>query len=255
MPAGPPSNISSTIGPPGTLGPSVYMVEPPSHGKRVDFSAFHYMQEALAEEKQSMQKEIRSTQPEGAQETRTPMGTAAVLPLKISSSLNQTNKTTDRSDVTPRNVVPMTSVANPIPPEETVRPDGGGPLFETTTLETQDMDITSPELDIYYGVYPDFQLPLPHRPQISDLFVSNTRLLSDSNSPMSILHIPSLKKMYGTTEFALDRHTGKLYTIRDVDVTPINLFGGIPDEDLNGQTTESTLIPPKNPTSYIHSSS
>ena len=49
---------------------------------------------------------------------------------------------------------------------------------------------------------------------------------------MSILRIPSLKKMYGTTEFAIDRLTGQLYKIGDVDMTPVNLFGGIPDEDL-----------------------
>ena len=49
---------------------------------------------------------------------------------------------------------------------------------------------------------------------------------------MSILRIPSLKKMYGTTEFAIDRLTGQLYKIGDVDVTPVNLFEGIPDEDL-----------------------
>ena len=53
--------------------------------------------------------------------------------------------------------------------------------------------------------------------------------------------------MYGTTEFAIDRNTGQLYTIRDIDVTTINLFRGIPDEDLDGQTTESTLVPPKTP--------
>ena len=56
---------------------------------------------------------------------------------------------------------------------------------------------------------------------------------------MSILRIPSLKKMYGTTDFAIDRSTGQLYEIGDVDVTPINLFGGIPDEDLHEQATES----------------
>ena len=53
--------------------------------------------------------------------------------------------------------------------------------------------------------------------------------------------------MYGTTEFAIDRNTGQLYTIGDIDVTPINLFGGIPDEDLNEQTTGSTFAPPKAP--------
>ena len=57
---------------------------------------------------------------------------------------------------------------------------------------------------------------------------------------MSILRIPSLKKMYGTMDFAIDRSTGQLYKIGDLDVTPINLFRGIPDEDLHEQATEST---------------
>ena len=104
------------------------------------------------------------------------------------------------------------------------------------------MDITTPDHDIYYGVYPDFQLPLPNKPPFSDLFAGNTHLVSDTNSPMSILHIPSLKKMYGTIEFVIDRTTGQLYMIGDIDITPINLFGGIPDEDLNGQVTESTWL-------------
>ena len=45
--------------------------------------------------------------------------------------------------------------------------------------------------------------------------------------------------MYGTMDFAIDRSTGQLYKIGDLDVTPINLFGGIPDEDLHEQATES----------------
>ena len=64
---------------------------------------------------------------------------------------------------------------------------------------------------------------------------------------MSILHIPNLKKMYGTSGYAIDRNTGQLYTIGDIDVTPINVFGGIPDDEINGQMPESTLIPPKIP--------
>ena len=90
------------------------------------------------------------------------------------------------------------------------------------------MDITTPDHDIYYVIYPDFQLPLPDRLRISNLFAGNTCLVSNTNSPMSILHIRSLKKMYGTTDFAIDRSTGQLYKIGDLDVTPINLFGGIP---------------------------
>ena len=66
------------------------------------------------------------------------------------------------------------------------------------------MDITTPDCDIYYGIYPDFQLSLPDQLRISDLFAGNTHLVSNTNSPMSILHIPSLKKMYGTIDFAID---------------------------------------------------
>ena len=101
------------------------------------------------------------------------------------------------------------------------------------------MDITTPDHDIYYAIYPDFQLPLPDRPQISNCFAGNTCLVSNTNSPMSILRIPSLKKMYGTMDFAIYQSTGQLYKIGDLDVTPINLFGGIPDEDLHEKTTES----------------
>ena len=82
------------------------------------------------------------------------------------------------------------------------------------------MDITAPKRDMYHGIYPDFQLPLPTRPCISDLFVENSQLVFNTNSPMSILQIPNLKKMYGTLEYAIDRNTGQLYTIGDIDVTP-----------------------------------
>ena len=113
---------------------------------------------------------------------------------------------------------------------------------DATSLEVKDMDITTSEYDVYYGVYPDFQLPLPNRPRISDLFAGNTCLISHTNSPMSILRIPSLRKLYGTTEFAIDPSTGQLYKIGDVDVTPVNLFGGIPDERLRENDVE-TMTP------------
>ena len=105
-----------------------------------------------------------------------------------------------KPDMTPSSAAPFTTVTGRVPPVETIRADGGGPMYNTTTLEVQDMNITAPERDIYHGVYPDFQLPLPNRPCISDLFVGNTRQVSDTNSPMSILCIPNLKKMYGTSE-------------------------------------------------------
>ena len=127
-----------------------------------------------------------------------------------------------------------------------LRPDGEQ-IHDVTSLEVRDMDIMTPDRGVYHGVYPYFQLPLPNKPRISDLFAGNTHLVSNTNSPMSILCIPSLKKTYSTIEFAIDRTTGQLYMIGDIDITPINLFGGIPDEDLNGQATESTWLPLKMP--------
>ena len=58
------------------------------------------------------------------------------------------------------------------------------------------MDITTPDHDVYYGIYPDFQLPLPGRPRVSDLFAGNTRLISNTNSPLSILRMQSLKHVW-----------------------------------------------------------
>ena len=134
-----------------------------------------------------------------------------------------------------------------LPQKETLGYNERRQTHDLTTLEVRDMDIMTPEHDIYHGVYPDFQLPQPNRPPISDLFVGNTHLISNTNSPMSMLHIPSLKKMYGTVEYAIDRTTGHLYMIGDIDVTAINLFGEIPDENLKGKTTEFTWLPPKTP--------
>ena len=87
---------------------------------------------------------------------------------------------------------------------ETLRTDERRQSHNFTSLEIRDMDIMTPDRDIYYGIYPDFQLPLPDRPRISNLFAGNTHLISNSNSPMSILRILSLKKMYGTMDFAID---------------------------------------------------
>ena len=39
---GPPSDVSSTAEPPSMVGPSVSIVEHPSHKKNVDFSVSHY---------------------------------------------------------------------------------------------------------------------------------------------------------------------------------------------------------------------
>ena len=153
----------------------------------------------------------------------------------------------DRPLIVPRSTTAVVSIADSLPPKENLGYEEAGQTHNLTTLEVRDMDIMTSERDVYYGIYPDFQLPLPSRPCISDLFVENTHLISNTNSLMSILHIPSLKKMYGTIEYAIDRTTGQLHMVGDIDVILINLFGGIPDEDLKEKTTESTWIPPKKP--------
>ena len=167
--------------------------------------------------------------------------------MRTTPSIRQPESPMSKPDMTPSSAVPFTTTAGRAPVVKTIQADNRGPMYNTTTLEVQDMDITAPERDMYHGIYPDFQLPLPNMPHISDLFVGNTQLVSDTKSPMSILHIPNLKKMYGTLEYTIDRNTRQLYAIGDIDVTPINVYGGIPDDEVNGQVLESTLVPPKTP--------
>ena len=204
---GPPSDIASTTGPPSTIGPSASDNGVTTTTKNVDF------------EMKPDSEETSST----------------------SSQLD-----VPRSDVTVVQLNEKPLIVEGRPSERITQPrdifhmDERRQTHDATSLEVKDMDITTSEYDMYYGVYPDFQLPLPNRPRISDLFVGNTRLLSHTNSSMSILRIPNLKKLYGTTEFAIDRLTGQLYKIGDVDVTPVNLFGGIPDERLLESDVETT---------------
>ena len=44
---------------------------------------------------------------------------------------------------------------------ETLRTHERRQSHNITSLELKDMDIMTPDHDIYYGIYPDFQLPLP----------------------------------------------------------------------------------------------
>ena len=114
----------------------------------------------------------------------------------------------DRSSAVSRSTTTIVSTVDSSPQEENLGYEKRGQTHDLTTLEVRDMDITTMKHDVYHGIYPDFQMPLPNRPCISDLFVVNTHLISNTNSPMSILHIPSLKKMYGTIEYTIDRTTG-----------------------------------------------
>ena len=210
--------MTSTAEPPSMVGPSASVSETTIPRKKADFSISHYTGETTSDLSQR-DMQIRD------------------MP---------TTQIKDRPTVIPKSTTTVVSTGGSLQQRETLRPDEGGQIHDVTSLEVRDMDIMTPDHDIYHGAYPDFQLPLPNKPCISNLFAGNTCLVSNTNSPMSILHIPSLKKMYGTIEFAIDQTTGQLYKI-DIDVTSINLFGGIPDEDLNGQATESTWLLPKIP--------
>ena len=201
------SDVTSTVGPPSTVGPSASEVGTTVPTKKVAFN--------------------------------------------ITRDTGETSSTSPQSDVSRRDTstarLEDNSIGDPegIPAEDASQQRRILPIDErrqtpnVTSLEIRDMDIMMPDHDIYHGIYPNFQLPLPDRPQISNLFAGNTCLVSNTNSPMSILHILSLKKMYGTMDFAIDRSTRQLYRIGDMDVTPVNLFGGIPDKDLHEQASES----------------
>ena len=208
LPLGPASDVTSTAGPPSTVRPSTSEIGTTIPAKKVDLSITRDTGETSSTSSQSdvLRKDVSTARledkPIGGLEGRT---------------------TEDASQQ-----------------RDTLCIDERRQSHNVTSLEIRDMDITTPDPDIYYGIYPDFQLPLPDSPWISNLFAGNTHLVSNTNLPMSILLIPSLKKMYGTMDFAIDRSTGQLYKIGDLDVTPINLFGGVPDEDLHEQATEAT---------------
>ena len=40
--------------------------------------------------------------------------------------------------------------------QDSLQPDGGGQTYDTTMLEIKDMDMTTPDCDVYHGIYPDF---------------------------------------------------------------------------------------------------
>ena len=172
LPLGPVLDVTSTAGLPSTVGPSASEIGTTILVKKVDFSITRDIGETSSTSSQldMLRKDVSTAQledkPIGGLEGRT------------------TEDTTQQRDTLPI--------------------DERRQTHNVTSPEIRDMDITTPDHDIYYGIYPDFQLPLPDQPRISNLFAGNTHFVSNTNSPMSILHIPSLKKMYGTMDFAID---------------------------------------------------
>ena len=152
------------------------------------------------------------------------------------STYNQVTRTPSTSSVT---TVAQSGSEIPIR-SPNVMPDGGGPMMGITTHQEESMDITTSGNDIYFGEYPNFVLPLPGQPCISDVFVGNSNLRSDAGSPMSVLKISCLKKMYNTKDFAINRKNGRLYTIIGTSVTPIDLYGMLPEDSRNNMPIQTT---------------
>ena len=94
----------------------------------------------------------------------------------ITHDTGETSSTSSQSDVQRHDVSATQLEDKPIedldvmtakessPQRETLPTNERGQSHNVTSLEIRDMDITTPDHDIYYGIYPDFQLPLPDRP-------------------------------------------------------------------------------------------
>ena len=131
LPKGPPSDVLSTAEPPSTIGLSASMVTPTPARGRHDFSISYYETKTNGEDLQHTVGQTPTTQQDDGRDARTPLRTKTLMMTS-----------------------PMKTTPSPRQPDMTTdRPD------------------VTPEQDIYYGVYPDFQLPLPNKPCISDLFV------------------------------------------------------------------------------------
>ena len=141
LPIGPPMDVTSTTKPPSTVGPSASISETAIPQKKVDFSIPPYAEET-----------IRGFSQRDAQIT------------DLSATWIE-----DRSITVPRSTTAVVSTEDSLPQKETLGYNKRRQTHDLTTLEVRDMDIMTPEHDIYHGVYPDFQLPLPNRPRISDL--------------------------------------------------------------------------------------
>ena len=157
LPLGPPSEVSSREEPPSTVGPSASMIEPTPKRRRADFSVSHYDREAVSAEHQNARRGTLTSQPEGSQEVRTSMGTtlpSTTSPMRTTPSVRQPESPMSKPDMTPSSAAPFTTAAGRAPVVETIRADGG-PMYDTTTLEVQDINITAPERYSYeYSAYP-----------------------------------------------------------------------------------------------------
>ena len=126
---GPVLDVTSTAGPPSTVGPSTSENGVTTPAKKADFS--------------------------------------------ITCDTEETSSTSSQSDVTRKDISTNWLEDKPIgdlegrtsecasQQRETFHIDERRQIPNVTSLEIRDMDITTSDRDVYYGIYPDFQLPLP----------------------------------------------------------------------------------------------
>ena len=108
----------------------------------------------------------------------------------------------------------------------------------------------------FYGIYPDLVLPVPVNPKISQVFYMNTNVLSSSDSPMTIVMIPSLLRTYRTSLFAIDCVSGRFNIINRDGVQPQDIFRWVGDDkepggdNLTSNTVSATPVPMATSTPY-----
>ena len=129
LPLGPVSDVTSTAGPPSTVGPSASAIGTTIPAKKVDFSITCDTGETSSNSSQSdmLRKDVSTARLEDK-----PIGDLEGMTTEDASQQRETLHTDKRRQ-----------------------------SHNVTSLEIRDMDITTPDHDIYYGIYPDFQLPLP----------------------------------------------------------------------------------------------
>ena len=224
------------------MGPSASVAGEPLQERRPTFPIQHYEDDHMTPRGMGA-KSSRIIEPRRVHyEDDTPRHSHPQIETR--STYNQVTRTPSTSSIT---TVTQSGSVSPIQ-SPNVMPDGGGPMMGATIRQDESTDITISGNDIYYGEYLNFVLPLPGQPHISDVFVGNSNLRSDAGSPMSILKISCLKKMYNTKDFVIGRNNGRLYTMIGTSVTPIDLYGVLPEDSQNNMpilmTTPNQLTLP-----------
>ena len=121
--------VTSTAEPPSTVRPSASENGTTIPAKRVDFRITHETGETSSTSSQSevQRKDVSTTRLEDK-----PIGNLDSMTAEDASQQKETLCTDERRQ-----------------------------SCNAMSLEIRDMDITTPDHDIYYRIYPDFQLPLP----------------------------------------------------------------------------------------------